>query len=49
LHASMRRDAWAAFPAFLHDPLMTATPSEAEALFAGMLRATANYLQDYTL
>jgi len=49
LHASMRRDAWAAFPAFLHDPLMTATPSEAEALFASMLSATAKYLPDYSL
>ncbi|OQB95560.1 MAG: Alpha-galacturonidase [Spirochaetes bacterium ADurb.Bin110] len=49
LRAAMRRDAWAAFPAFLHDPLMTATPSEAEALFASMLRATAKYLADYTL
>ena len=49
LDAALRRNAWAAFSAFLHDPLMTATPLEAEALFSSMLRATANFLPDYTL
>jgi hypothetical protein len=45
----MARDAWAAFPAFMHDPLMTAPPGEAEALYTRMLRATEKYLTDYTL
>lgn len=49
LRAAMARDAWAAFPAFMHDPLMTAPPGEAEALYTRMLRATEKYLTDYTL
>jgi alpha-galactosidase/6-phospho-beta-glucosidase family protein len=49
LRAAMARDAWAAFPAFLNDPLMTAPPRDAEALYGQMLRATAKYLPDYAL
>jgi len=49
LRAALTRDAWAAFPAFLHDPLMTAGPAEAEALYAQMLKATAKYLPGYAL
>jgi alpha-galactosidase len=49
LHAAMARDAWAAFPAFLHDPLMTVGRAEAEALYAQMLKATARYLPNYGL
>lgn len=44
LSAAVARDAWAAFPAFLNDPLMTASHSDAEKLYASMLRATAAYL-----
>jgi alpha-galactosidase len=49
LRAAMARDAWAAFPAFLGDPLMTAVPADVEALYATMLEATAKYLPDYAL
>lgn len=49
LSAAIARDAWAAFPAFLNDPLMTAGPSEAEKLYAKMLDATAAYLPGWRL
>ena len=49
LRAAMARDAWAAFPAFVHDPLMRAAPADAEALYVQMLRATAAYLPGYRL
>ncbi len=43
LAAAMDRDARAAFPAFLNDPLTTATPSEAERLYAKMIGATSRH------
>lgn len=44
LRAAFARDAGAAFPAFLADPLVTAAPAEAEPLYARMLDATRAYL-----
>ncbi|MCX7027464.1 MAG: alpha-glucosidase/alpha-galactosidase [Spirochaetes bacterium] len=49
LRAAFARDAWAAFPAFLADPLMRARPADAEALYARMLEATKAFLPGYTL
>jgi alpha-galactosidase len=49
LRAAFARDAWAAFPAFLADPLMRAYPTDAEALYARMLGATKAYLPGWKL
>jgi alpha-galactosidase len=49
LEAALARDAWAAFPAFLADPLMRASPADAEALYARMLEATKAFLRGYAL
>lgn len=49
LRAATSRDAWAAFPAFLADPLMTAAPADAERLYARMLDATKAYLPGWKL
>lgn len=49
LRAAFARDAWAAFPAFVADPLMTAQPADAERLYAKMLDATKAYLPDWKL
>ena len=48
LDAALARDAWAAFPAFLADPLMKAGPKDAEALYARMLEATKAFLPGYS-
>ncbi len=47
LAAALARDASAAFPAFLNDPLMTATPAEAEKLYAKMIAATSRHFADW--
>jgi galacturan 1,4-alpha-galacturonidase len=44
LRAAFARDAGTAFPAFLADPLMTATPDDAARLYEKMLDATKAYL-----
>ena len=49
LDAALARDAWTAFPAFQADPLMRASPTDAEALFARMLEATKAYLPGWKL
>jgi alpha-galactosidase len=49
LRAALARDARAAFPAFLADPLMTAGPADAERLYARMLDATKAYLPGWRL
>ena len=49
LAAALARDAWAAFPAFLADPLMRAKPSDAEVLYARMLNATKAFLPEFSL
>ncbi len=49
LRAAFARDAWAAFPAFLADPLVTAGYADAEKLFATMLDATKAYLPGWRL
>jgi alpha-galactosidase len=49
LRSAFARDAWAAFPAFLADPLMTASPAEAEPLYARMLEATKEHLRGWKL
>ena len=49
LRAAFARDARAAFPAFLADPLMTASPRDAEKLYAKMLDATKAYLPGWRL
>ena len=49
LCAALARDAWAAFPAFLADPLVTAAPADAERLYATMLDATKAYLPGWKL
>lgn len=49
LRAACARDAWAAFPAFLADPLMRAAPADAEALYARMLEATKTFLPGYAI
>lgn len=43
LAAALARDARAAFPAFLNDPLVTATPAQAERLYAKMIAATSRH------
>jgi alpha-galactosidase len=49
LRAAFARDACAAFPAFLADPLMTACPADAEKLYAKMLDATKAWLPGWRL
>jgi alpha-galactosidase len=47
LRAAISGDARAALPAFLNDPLMTATPADAEKLFGEMLANTKGMLAKY--